>query len=304
MKKHSQKLILALLPILIIGLFSACDTVENPVLPRPKTSVIDTAALDRLTNTGYVKKVLLEDYTGHTCGNCPRAAEAADTLKKKYGNNIIEMAVHVGYFAVPADLSLGGDSLYTLDLRSTTGNAYDDFYGVSNQGLPKGIVNRAIPTGKNQAVINWSEWAAAVVEQFAIAPAVGLKLAALYAKDTRVLTFKVQTQILRNLSAPTNLVIYLVEDSLVGAQTDYKHSPDHTRTGYVFNHVLRTSLNGTWGEPLTIFAVPASDKTINRYYSYQIPAEYRARHCRLIAIVTDTQTKTVIQAEEVLVPEN
>ena len=51
----------ATLAIMVATILNSCDKVEGPVkevLPPPSGN----------------RKVLVEDYTGHRCGNCPRAA--------------------------------------------------------------------------------------------------------------------------------------------------------------------------------------------------------------------------------------
>ena len=68
--------------LLLPVLFWACDTVsyrdayevQPPVVPD--TSTKDSNALD------YTRKIFLEDYTGHTCGNCPFAAEEAKKMEE------------------------------------------------------------------------------------------------------------------------------------------------------------------------------------------------------------------------------
>jgi len=63
--KKMKKYLAILSSILII---TSCDIVEGPYLTDETINPIDTT-----TNT-YVKKVLVEDFTGHKCPNCPDAA--------------------------------------------------------------------------------------------------------------------------------------------------------------------------------------------------------------------------------------
>ena len=54
--------------------FVSCDKVENPVIPK-KCNLANIHVVDSNTTTMDSRKVLVQDFTGHTCGNCPRAAE-------------------------------------------------------------------------------------------------------------------------------------------------------------------------------------------------------------------------------------
>jgi len=47
---------------------TSCDVLEGP---------FDEQVNNNIDTTKPLRKILLEDYTGHTCGNCPCAAEEA-----------------------------------------------------------------------------------------------------------------------------------------------------------------------------------------------------------------------------------
>ena len=68
--------------LIFLGLLLvSCDKIETPNQKPPAvyncisplTQIVKTN-----TTTSNFRKVLLEDYTGHTCPNCPRAAESAE----------------------------------------------------------------------------------------------------------------------------------------------------------------------------------------------------------------------------------
>jgi hypothetical protein len=93
----------------LIGLLSfatlvlgSCDEIDPPYMDGVQTPPIDTTECPIPTfpaDTHHVKVVLLEDYTGHKCVNCPTAAEIAHNLQITYGEKIILMAIHAGFFA-------------------------------------------------------------------------------------------------------------------------------------------------------------------------------------------------------------
>ena len=71
-----------LLVSIVALMFQGCDKIDAPYLEKPVIN--DTTD----TNT-YVQKVLIEDFTGHRCGNCPRAHEALKALEDLYGSKIV-----------------------------------------------------------------------------------------------------------------------------------------------------------------------------------------------------------------------
>jgi hypothetical protein len=92
--------------------------------------------------------------------------------------------------------------------------------------------------------------------------------------------------------APT-LAVYFSEDSIVKWQKDGSIN-DST---YVHNHVLRGSFNGMLGEDLGVIA--AGDEIIKNYSTALIPPDVDVNHVYLVAILTNTVTKEVIQVTEV-----
>ena len=70
-----------LLLLIIVSFFGACDIAEEPFATNGGTPV------DTSSPTTFIKKILVEDYSGHTCSNCPNAARELDALIDIYGEN-------------------------------------------------------------------------------------------------------------------------------------------------------------------------------------------------------------------------
>ena len=104
-----------------ILIITSCDVVEGPYLTDENVNPIDT-----ITNT-YVKNVLVEDFTGHLCPNCPDAAREIDAIHDIYGEQIIAMAIHVSKsFARPYPSSQA--PIFQYDFRTQWGDNWDNFY--------------------------------------------------------------------------------------------------------------------------------------------------------------------------------
>ena len=72
-----MKNIFKYIPILLFAFLISCDEVKNPLKPNNGKCGDETLPVP-------IRKILVEDYTGHTCGNCPRAAEKIAYLQKNY----------------------------------------------------------------------------------------------------------------------------------------------------------------------------------------------------------------------------
>ncbi len=80
------------------------------------------------------KVLLLEEFTGHLCVNCPEATILAHDLKTTYGEQLLLLSIHAGDLAEPATAPFDADFL------TTPGTAiYNHFAPL---GVPTGMINR------------------------------------------------------------------------------------------------------------------------------------------------------------------
>ncbi len=286
----------------ITSLYS-CDEVTNPYPPKKTVALSDTAKIDSieaargLLNLPPVRKVLLEDYTGHQCGNCPRAAEVAKTLSAQHQTNLVVLAVHVGFFAEtkPGDFS--------YDFTTPPGNALNTYFGVDNFGLPQGMVNRIIPTGATSPVITQTAWSTFVSAELNKQPQAQISITPLYKKADRSLQGKVSIKWNQALTGNHKLCVFLVEDSIVKPQKDYSLPSPGVIPAYVHRHVLRDAITDVWGVSLGEGAKVAG-ATANFYFALanNLPQDFNEKHCHLLAFIYEDkgdQNRPVLQADEV-----
>ncbi|MBW6461227.1 MAG: Omp28-related outer membrane protein, partial [Bacteroidales bacterium] len=65
------------------------------------------------------------------------------------------------------------------------------------------------------------------------------------------------------------------------------------------NHMLRTYVNGTWGEPVGNDGLAVSGLKVTDNYSFTLPQGWNAERCHVVAFVYHTETLEILQAEEV-----
>ena len=95
------------------------------------------------------RAVLIEDFTGQYCVNCPRATEEIERLVEEYGDTtVIAVAIHSG----PFSKNQGG---YT-PLYTAQGDEYFSHWGLSAQ--PVGLVDRMF----SSMPLDYTDWAGAV----------------------------------------------------------------------------------------------------------------------------------------------
>jgi hypothetical protein len=254
----------ALLPLLL--LFQSCDKLEAPYAEvRPSGG--DTTS----------RPVLLEDYTGHKCVNCPLAAIGAHDLEELYSGQVYVMAVHATYFATPDP---SGD--FTADYRTEAGTAWSEYYKI--QSAPNGMVNRTFFSGKN-VYMGPKLWGGAVEKAVELPKAAIMKINNLYNSGTRTLNTMIDTRFLAQMEGGFSLVACILEDSIVSPQqnNDTLAGPVPVIKDYVYMDMLRGSMNGSWGEQLTAAIDPS--KVYRKEYSFVIPQDWEPSHLGVLAFI-------------------
>ncbi len=263
--------------VALIVMFSACEKVSPP-FKENNSGGNDT--------TKILKNVLLEDYTGHTCVNCPTAAVIAHDLKNLYGDRLVVMAVHAGYFADPHA------GIFENDYRTQAGNEWNTFFGFQN--YPSGLINR-VPNAPGDYIVVKDKWGTKVAEEMQKEAEAKITLTTSFSGG--VVSIDVATQFLKNMTGTYNLFVGITEDSIVSAQKN--ENPDVGETpiinNYVFMHMFRGAVNGTWGENIFGDAVEVG-KEYTKSYQYTLTGN--ADNSHVVAYVYDNETKTVIQAAE------
>lgn len=177
--------------------------------------------------------VLLEDYTGQFCPNCPKAVGVIDQLHEAYGDNVIAVGIHCGRLSLSSEFT-------PLGLATAEGEEYYNNVGTPSQ--PAGRVNRL---GTPSTIDSWTK---IVKEEIKKTAPLGLAVAASYNEDTHSVDVTVDAN---GVDGTVNgkLQLWIVEDNIVAPQDQLGGS---TMLDYVHNHVFRGSINGTWGEDFTI----------------------------------------------------
>jgi thiol-disulfide isomerase/thioredoxin len=289
----------------VLATFFSCDKVKHPdqhpdvyVDCKMNAPVVKTNSL-----TSGFRKVLVEDYTGHYCGNCPRAAETVTSLVQTYHDNVVIMACHVSKtYAAPKT-----DTTYREDFRDATSTEWDNFFGISGTGLPKGMVNRTSPYPQN-----YNSWSTLVSAGLAKPQVAKLDITSTYDVSQKLLNVKVKTTFLKTLTDTVYLSIGLTQDSIFADQEDYtppagcQTAPGDPsrRINYLFDNVFIGSLNGTWGDLVKRSPQINDTLTLNRNCYVLNKCFYKStvcindNHVNVVAFIYSNTTKEVLQVEK------
>ncbi len=265
----------------IMGLlFGACDKIEEPFLEETGSSGPGPDI--------KLKKVVLEEFTGHLCVNCPEATQLARNLKVVYGDQLVLISVHAGDLAVP------GDAPFDADYRTPAGTEIFNFY--DPVGVPTGVVNRSDYEGS--LTLFKDQWEPAIQALLEEDPVIYLEIETEYNETSRELDIHVHADFLADHGEAVNLSVLITESGIISAQKNDLASvgevPDIL--DYEHQHLLRKAVNGTWGDLLVETVVGGT--TMTKDYSLTLDNDWTAENVSVVALAIDSDTYAVIQAGE------
>ncbi len=261
--------------ISLLILVFACDTIEGPYVEgNPFTCDYNANVPTR--------KILLEDFTGYQCVNCPRANEEIKLLLDRYPCHVIPVAIHYGFFAEPAF------NTNDADYRTTEGTSIGQYFDIS-ESLPIGMVNR-IPKNENYN-LGFEDWSIEMVNLLSVNLYADIEIIAdASVESDSIIAYSIELIDIGNLGVNYHLVVAVLENKVIGKQKD----GSQTILDYEHNHMLRAGLltdSPIWGIPVSL---PYSNS-----FSYTIPDEaaWNRENLELLVYVYNSDTKEVIQAE-------
>lgn len=283
--------ILCFLPLLLLW---GCDVIEAPYLeedylaqlPADERCLLDSQAQPAFPAGEPIERVvLIEEMTGHKCGNCPRATEVAYGLyQDRFAEQVIMVSIHAG----PLASASPQDPKYHTNYTTPAGN---ELYQTLNTvgAVPFGLIDR------KEGGTDASRWTDFVQARLDEAPTAGIRVFNCYAEGDSSFSTVIDLQYVQAREQAQQLSVLLIEDDIVSYQKDYS-APDGSPDipDYTHHFVLRGAVNGTWGE---VFA-PNGTELGDRFtlsYSYELDPAFDPAHCYVVALVYDEATGEVGQ---------
>ena len=241
----------------LISLFAlACDHIdenERLIYVEPET---------------VQRTVLLEDFTGQQCVNCPKGTEVIEQLQQAYGDGIIAVGIHGG------PLGFKGNAT-TLGLATDLGDEYYNHWSLEYQ--PVGLINR-------HGTVNYTDWMTKVIEEMKKPSTIDMSLDALLSGNQITITVSEWS-----IGAyDGKLQIWVLEDSITATQTRHDPIDDDNVTindkNYVHNHVLRAAINSTSGDNIALRGAEG-DNIVEHHYKASLKEGWKPQDLSVVAFV-------------------
>jgi len=218
--------------------------------------------------------VLMEEFTGKGCTNCPKGSKELANLLQQFPNNLVAVSLHAGFFADPVQFHVG-----QYDLRTDEGDILID-YLTQPIGYPSGVVNRTPVGGDMQISLN--QWASAITSIIQVPPAVELSIERSYNEATRQLAVTVNGIGKEDLEGDIRLSIMLTESGIIDAQIVLEEGG--LVEEYEHNHVLRDMLTPATGA--SILTSITTGQTFSQTYTITLDPSWVAAEMEIVAFVS------------------
>lgn len=278
------------LSIFIIFFCLSCDKVPLENIQSRPLQIMDCAEGKIITNSSdssvALRKIYLEYFTGHLCGNCPGSSGPAfEQIEKTYASRVVLTKIHSGFFART-------NKTYPTNFTSPSG---DKIFTDNNvTAVPSGMIDRV--AFKGTKLTSPSEWINAISSRTEIAPIVKLILNSGYCPDSRSLVVKSKIEFLQPYTQPVSVVGYISENNIVGMQLDYEQDPKDV-PDFVHKYVLREELSVT--KPFSYLTPYAKGSIVIGSLGTNLKSDWNESQCYITVLVTDEKTGEVLQVEKI-----
>lgn len=181
------------------------------------------------------RAVLIEEFTGQLCVNCPEGHRMISSMVEKYGEDaVIPVCIHAGSLSIPNSNPLG--------LGTDEGSQY--YAGAGSPNLPAARFNRVGGPSDQRGT-----WGTTVDAEINRETELDIVLdATLKTSDDGKKSISISAQLKPQNDVSGNLQLWVVENGIKTLQLD----GSQTITDYVQNHVFRATVNGLDGTPVSL----------------------------------------------------
>ena len=274
--------------VVLFFFISSCKEVGPDInLHGNQNAIADTTYIESPVATAENKNVLVEEFTGVRCPNCPQGHVVIANIKTANPNRVLSVSLH------PQN-SLGHPySFSTQDFQNTKAqNLFDYLVQIGQE--PAAGIDRKLFSGESFILLDKSLWSNYVTQQLTQTTPVNLLLSKNYDSTNHELTVIAEMHYTQSITEENKLTLLLTESNIVSAQLNGWVID----TFYTHNDIMRDFITDTQGDAIT--QTREAGRVVRKVYKKVLDAAWKPENVKILAFVGEYQnSKIVYQAKEI-----
>jgi len=285
---------LILLSLMFGAVWMACDKVDEPLSliadQHFPENPDDTLYFTDSTSVAHTQ-VLLEDFTGHLCVNCPEWGIFAHNRAEELDHKLVIIAIHAGTYAIADDVGL-----YTANFSTPSGEQFFEDFDV--WGNPTAMINRVEYNGSR--IITTGNWGNAIDEQLAKEPVASLKLKNTFYPSSNFIAIDIDAEALSDLTGKYFVCVFITEDHFISPQKNNNEDvgPKPDWLDYEHMSILRGAINTSYGKQISETGEMITGQVYKKQYIYKIDDSWVVGNCNIVAYLYNQESFEIIQVAE------
>jgi hypothetical protein len=228
-------------------------------------STIGLSAQTFVSTAPENKNIILEEFTGISCGYCPDGHKIGQQLHDANPSDVFLINIHTGGYATPQGPG--------TDFNTSFGAAIAGQSGLT--GYPAGTVNRhQFPmTQGGGTAMSRSDWGSASTQLLANPSPLNVGIQASADMATNTLVVDIEVYYTGTQTVTSNMLnIAVVQNNIEGPQSGMSLNPTSIlpNGNYNHSHMLRHMLTGQWGE---IISTLTPGTLYSNQFTWVMPAD-------------------------------
>lgn len=286
---QTLKLLGIMVLLLLIIITNGCKEVgPNINLGSKNKSLSDTTYIENPLQAPEEKNVVMEEFTGVQCVNCPAGHQIIKTLQSTYQRRLVVVSYHTDFLGEPFAFT-------TEDLRTEAAKQVQD-YLVFDGYKPAAAIDR-YPFNPSQTSLLYSRntWSTRVQQQITKTTPVNILLQAILDSNTRKLTTTLELHYTSSVVEQQKVTVLLIENNLVQPQLNTGNVID---TFYNHSDIQRVFITNPLGDDIN--TTTEAGRVVRKVYETQLPQNIKPSHSKLVAFVHRfVGSKEILQGKEI-----
>jgi thiol-disulfide isomerase/thioredoxin len=241
-----------------------------------------------IVQTPQAKVVLIEEFSGESCVNCPAGHDKLEEIQTTYGDQVAIISMHAAECGPQADPPPGSSQ----DLRVDAANDVVTLFNTGCTGIPAAVFDRTLVTASGQALVtmevgvsNWTNRMQEVLSNASIPP-VNIEISDSFDASSRTLSITVKTHYTQTVTGDNNITIALTESNILTAQKFPPGTVPDIEYDYPQNHVLRKFVTPVSGQKINLEKYgKIAGATAECTFTTEIPVEWNQSEMEIVVFI-------------------